>query len=410
MDVASRSAASACSWRLLHRAVRAAEPAARSSRPTSLQRQPGNNRAVERDFTSPAARSSPPTAWCWPSRCPSNDRFELPARVPHRRPVRATSPATSPSSSAPPASSDSYNDELAGRRHRLRHADAARRPVRRPRRAWATSRSRCATTCSRWPATRSATGGLGRGARPPHRRDPRHVVDPVLRPQPAGHATTSTAAEASLRAARTPTPSKPPAGPRRTRSATSPGSTFKVVTATAGIERGGVTADDARLPGRSDSYHAAGRRPRRSATSAARRCGGTLFTILQVSCNTAFAQMGVEHGAATSMIDDRRGFGFNQDVPLDLPGAVPVDLPRPDGRRRPADAGPGVDRPERRAGHPAADGAGGRRRRQRRRDHEPHVMQRDPRRPGRRGRRVRRRRVWTHGDVARDRRHAARGA
>lgn len=103
-----------------------------------------------------------------------------------------------------------------------------------------------------------------------------------------------------------------------------PGSTFKVVTATAGIESGGVTPDSPEYPV-SDSYQPDGRGtpiPNFGGAS----CGGTLFAILQASCNTAFAQMGVDTGG-DALYDTAQDFGFDRDVPFDLPGGVRSDFP-----------------------------------------------------------------------------------
>ena len=102
------------------------------------------------------------------------------------------------------------------------------------------------------------------------------------------------------------------------------------MTSTAGVEHGGVTADDPGYPVQRE-YRPASSAPR-SATSAGSTCGGTLFVILQESCNTAFAQMGVENAAADGMTDSAEAFGFNHDVPLDLPGGVqsrPADSRQP---------------------------------------------------------------------------------
>ena len=97
----------------------------------------------------------------------------------------------------------------------------------------------------------------------------------------------------------------------------SPGSTFKVVTAAAGIEHGGVGRDAPAYPVRS-TYEAPGRGaplPNFGGGS----CGGTLFEILQDSCNTAFAQMGAEDVGPDGMLDTAQSFGFNDSVPFDLP-------------------------------------------------------------------------------------------
>ncbi len=69
-----------------------------------------------------------------------------------------------------------------------------------------------------------------------------------------------------------------------------PGSTFKVVTATAGLDSGKVTIDQPSYPS-SNGYLAPGTtRPLRNFGGAT--CGGALLQILRTSCNTAFAQMG----------------------------------------------------------------------------------------------------------------------
>ncbi len=103
-----------------------------------------------------------------------------------------------------------------------------------------------------------------------------------------------------------------------------PGSTFKVVTATAGIERGGVTEDSPDYPV-TDSYQPpGGGRPIPNFGGSS--CGGTLFVILQNSCNTSFAQMGVDTGGQ-DLYEVSQGFGFDRDVPFDLPGGVQSNFP-----------------------------------------------------------------------------------
>jgi len=111
-----------------------------------------------------------------------------------------------------------------------------------------------------------------------------------------------------------------------------PGSTFKVVTATAGILYGGVTADEPVYP-QSNAYLPPNTtRPIRNFGGST--CGGALFEILRDSCNTAFAQMGVDTGA-DAMTDASEDFGFNQDVPIDLTAPArsnfPTDLENSEG-------------------------------------------------------------------------------
>lgn len=103
-----------------------------------------------------------------------------------------------------------------------------------------------------------------------------------------------------------------------------PGSTFKVVTATAGIERGGVTADNPEYPV-TESYQPPGG-GRAIPNFGGSSCGGTLFEILQNSCNTSFAQMGVDLGGE-NLQQVAQGFGFDADVPFDVPGGVQSSFP-----------------------------------------------------------------------------------
>jgi peptidoglycan glycosyltransferase len=104
-----------------------------------------------------------------------------------------------------------------------------------------------------------------------------------------------------------------------------PGSTFKVVTAAGAVERGEVTETTPDYPvettfdvdfteeGDLDNF---GGRP----------CGGTLFEILEQSCNTSFAQMGVDLGSA-NLAGAANGFGFNEEIPIDLPDPAVSVIP-----------------------------------------------------------------------------------
>jgi peptidoglycan glycosyltransferase len=112
-----------------------------------------------------------------------------------------------------------------------------------------------------------------------------------------------------------------------------PGSTFKVVTATAGIAEGGVTRDKPAYPS-SNAYTPPGTtRPLRN--FGGDTCGGTLFQVLRQSCNTAFAQMGVDTGPV-GMIKTAEAFGFNKDVPIDLSSPARSRFPTDFERNLPA--------------------------------------------------------------------------
>ncbi|MGD0312884.1 MAG: penicillin-binding transpeptidase domain-containing protein [Acidimicrobiales bacterium] len=62
----------------------------------------------------------------------------------------------------------------------------------------------------------------------------------------------------------------------------------------------------------------------------AEKCGGTIQSTLPASCNTAFAQMGMALNAVP-LTTEAQAFGFNQNIPLDLPGVnasyFPPDQP-----------------------------------------------------------------------------------
>ena len=49
-------------------------------------------------------------------------------------------------------------------------------------------------------------------------------------------------------------------------------------------------------------------------------CGGVLTVTLPASCDTAFATLGMDLGGP-SLLAEAQSFGFNQNVPIDLPGA-----------------------------------------------------------------------------------------
>lgn len=126
-----------------------------------------------------------------------------------------------------------------------------------------------------------------------------------------------------------------PLNPRLNRAAGelyAPGSTFKVVTAAALLERGGspedVFDDPAELA-----------LPQTTATirnfSGGRPCNGgnpiTLQRALEVSCNTTFGQIGLTIGP-DALIATAEGFGLNSDLEIDVPAAtsrIPKELDPP---------------------------------------------------------------------------------
>ena len=118
-----------------------------------------------------------------------------------------------------------------------------------------------------------------------------------------------------------------------------PGSTFKVVTAAAGLASGEVTVEEPSYPV-TDSYTPPQTdRPLRNFGGAS--CGGTLMEILRVSCNTAFAQMAVDVGPE-AMIDTAEDFGFNSTPPIDLPAPATSVFPTDFDQNLPALAQAGI--------------------------------------------------------------------
>jgi peptidoglycan glycosyltransferase len=105
-----------------------------------------------------------------------------------------------------------------------------------------------------------------------------------------------------------------------------PGSTFKVVTAGIGLESDKVHDDDPVYP-TATSYLAKGTRTPIS-NFAGENCGGPLPQILAISCNSAFAEMGTETIGPETMTTGAASFGFNQDVPIDMPSPAQSSFPK----------------------------------------------------------------------------------
>jgi penicillin-binding protein A len=104
-----------------------------------------------------------------------------------------------------------------------------------------------------------------------------------------------------------------------------PGSTFKVVTAAAALEDGVTTSDRIPSPVRFDV-------PQTNAdigNFGGGSCGADTTTLpeaLRISCNTAFAALGVELGDQ-KLAAEAEKFGFNEPSPYELPAAT-SSIPR----------------------------------------------------------------------------------
>ncbi len=106
-----------------------------------------------------------------------------------------------------------------------------------------------------------------------------------------------------------------------------PGSTFKLVTAATGLSTGDVTPETPVYPAVTE-YQPPYGAPISNFDSEV--CGGALFTILARSCNSSFAEMGTETIGPQKMIAGSEKFGFDDDLPIDLPGPKAVSTIRPE--------------------------------------------------------------------------------
>jgi peptidoglycan glycosyltransferase len=106
-----------------------------------------------------------------------------------------------------------------------------------------------------------------------------------------------------------------------------PGSTFKVVTAAAGLASGTISVTSPSYPRSGGYVPPLTTRPVRNFGGGA--CGGPLVEIMRVSCNTAFAQMGVDMGAE-QLVSMASALGFGERPPIDLPAAVASTIAPPE--------------------------------------------------------------------------------
>ncbi|MDQ4132674.1 MAG: penicillin-binding protein 2 [Actinomycetota bacterium] len=112
--------------------------------------------------------------------------------------------------------------------------------------------------------------------------------------------------------------------PRAYRERYPPGSSFKVITAAVGLATGVVTVDRPVYPTLTALPVPGSPQPIGNFGGAS--CGGNLPQVMRVSCNTAFAQMGLDEGAER-LSSGARNFGFDQVPPIDLPFGVASVFP-----------------------------------------------------------------------------------
>lgn len=107
-----------------------------------------------------------------------------------------------------------------------------------------------------------------------------------------------------------------------------PGSTFKVVTGSIGVETGAVTPEDPVFPTEREYKPPDGNPIQNFAgRSGPESCGGPLLDVLRESCNSAFARMGAEVIGQENMQIGVKRFGFNTQMPIDLPNPAVSNFP-----------------------------------------------------------------------------------
>lgn len=104
-----------------------------------------------------------------------------------------------------------------------------------------------------------------------------------------------------------------------------PGSTFKLVTAAAALDLGGITLTDPVWPDTDRYQPVPSGSPIRNFGGST--CGGDLLLALQRSCNAVFAEIGAEWLGPDALIRTAEKFGFNADPVVDLPNAARSQFP-----------------------------------------------------------------------------------
>lgn len=105
-----------------------------------------------------------------------------------------------------------------------------------------------------------------------------------------------------------------------------PGSTFKMVTAAAVLSNPiGVNLESPAFA--DDPTYLPPKTTKELANFGGNRCGGPLIDLIRRSCNTGFAELGAEFLGPAPLIDMAEDFGFNRDLPFDLPDPVTSNFP-----------------------------------------------------------------------------------
>ena len=277
---------------------------------SSLNNNPNNTREILRDFSQPRGTITTADGEVIARSVPTDDRFELQREYP-AGPLFSHVTGYFSFTLGSSGVEKTYNDELAGRTLGLSLQDLGDLFVDK-------DRVGDLTLSIRADLQRAAAEALGDREGSVVAVDPRTgeilalvsfpSYDPNLL---ANHDTVAASEAARLLDAS-------PEKPRLARSYQDrffPGSTFKVLTATAALTSGVATLDAPTYPVQTSYTPPGTTRPIRN--FGGESCGGNLLNALRVSCNSVFAQLGVDSGPET-MINTAQDFGFNDDVPIDL--------------------------------------------------------------------------------------------
>jgi peptidoglycan glycosyltransferase len=105
-----------------------------------------------------------------------------------------------------------------------------------------------------------------------------------------------------------------------------PGSTFKVVTTASIFDHDPSIASIASIVWPYASFIHLPQTTKTLQNYAGEVCGGSLATALAISCDTAYAQIGMDLGAQ-NLATEAIAFGFNKVPPVDLPGVIAAYFP-----------------------------------------------------------------------------------
>ena len=110
-----------------------------------------------------------------------------------------------------------------------------------------------------------------------------------------------------------------------------PGSTFKLVTASAALTSTSATLTEPEFDIRATYTPPLTTFPLQN--YAGSTCGGNILEGLRVSCNTTFAELAAEIVGAESLIETSEKFGFNEIPPIDLPSPAESIFPNDFGKQ-----------------------------------------------------------------------------